>query len=308
MATCKTAILAASVALLASGCLFAGDTKWPTLQMPPENAAPATAASETPAPPSAPGAAELSAEEIGKTLDSVAARLDLHQNDAASVGALIADQRERYETARDAAAGGGTGEVQNDRWSTAQVELSRLAADVERLSDLEEALAGDAGRLSELYASSRSGGTSQNADKAGSLIARAGALLSSVRADRAEGERYVEEQRTRLASLRPDAPLAAGPSLPRDRDAYVVFHMDRDDAGSEDALRDAVSTALARKPDLMFDLYTVTGSAGDDLKAQDRAQDMARIIRSMNVPEDRVSLTNIRLPEATPPEVRIYLR
>ena len=111
-----------------------------------------------------------------------------------------------------------------------------------------------------------------------------------------------------VAFIKPISAVNAEPALPADREAYVVFHLDRDDTGYEAALRDAIMKALDRKPGMTFDLYTVAGSADDDVKAQNRAEDVERILKSMNVADDHMTLTAIRRSEATPPEVRLYIR
>ena len=87
-----------------------------------------------------------------------------------------------------------------------------------------------------------------------------------------------------------------------------MFHLDRDDTGYEQTLKDAITQALARKPDMNFDLYSLAGNAQDDVKTQDRAEDVKRIIRSMGVDESRITMTEIRQASDTSPEVRIYIR
>jgi hypothetical protein len=317
MAFPKTLALLVAASMLASGCVFLDrGAKWPTLQMPPKESEAAAPKPATPAPPPAPTAAEQSAADVAKSLDSLAARLDLHANDLSTTKAMIDDQRGRYETTINAAQAGGLSasadSARDDRWSVIEIELTRLASDVERFSDLEGSLRDDAGRLAEAYAAARALASSSSGtpltSRAEDMIARAGTLIETVRAERAEDERYVDGARNKLAALRPDASPPVGPSLPKNRDAYVVFHLDRDDTGYEAALRNAIMQALERKPDMIFDLYTVTGSAEDDVKAQDRADDVRRILRSMNVADDHINLTTIRQPEATPPEVRIYIR
>jgi len=312
MASSKPLILVAAAAVFTSGCLFASDAKWPTLQMPPEK----TAASESEAAPPAPtpqvAPAKKSAKEIQDGLSSLSARLDLHASDIDSIQALVVDQRMRFETAAAAVEAAPAGnQSRNDRWNEAQIELTRLANQVERLTDLAESVRSDTGQLAELYAAAQigeSGGDPTEIATAQKLMARAGSLLDQIRTDRAEGERYVDSARQRLAKQRPEAPQPKAPALPKDREAYVVFHLDRDDTGYEQTLKDAVSQALARKADMSFDLYSLAGNAQDDVKAQDRAEDVKRIIRSLGVDASRITMTEIRQTSDTPPEVRIYIR
>jgi hypothetical protein len=311
MALSKSLALAVAVSVLASGCVFLDrGSKWPSLQMPEQKPAPAPASAPTPSPP--PPTAGTSAEEVSKTLDSLGARLDLRATDLASTEAMIEDQRTRYKTALDAAKSGAPGGPA-DPWNVAEIELTRLASDVARFGDLDEALAGDSARLAEAYAAAREVEKNAGADqpltaRTGEMIARAGTLLDAARTRRAEEDRYVEGERRTLAELRPKAPVPAEPALPADREAYVVFHLDRDDTGYEAALRSAIMKALDRKPGMTFDLYTVAGSADDDVKAQNRAEDVERILKSLNVADDHMTLTAIRRSEATPPEVRLYIR
>ncbi|HKJ72981.1 MAG TPA: hypothetical protein VKA19_02605 [Alphaproteobacteria bacterium] len=325
MAPLKPLIPVLAVAMLGSGCLFAGSKKWPTLQIPQNEAkngqsGTAAASNEPAATPAKPA---KSPKEIREGLDSLSARLDLHSNDEHSTLALIADQRSRFETAASAAeAAGPESAGAKDRWNEAQIELTRLAAQVERFSDLATSVRADAGQLAEIYAAIRPADStgkagdepttrprSTEAARAEQLTARAGALLDRIRTDRAMAERYVDGAGRRLAAARPNAAITEAPSLPKDREAYIVFHLNRDDTGYEMTIRDAVMKALARKPDMSFDLYTVAGSAADDVKAEDRAEEVKSIIRSMNVAADHVTITNIRETASdTAPEVRVYLR
>jgi len=310
MASSKPLILTAAAAVLTSGCLFAGDAKFPTLQMPQEQAATSEPAPAAPSPAPVVTPAKKSPEEIQEGLSSLGARLDLHAGDIESIQAGIADQRQRFESATDSVEAAASGsQSQTDRWNEAQIELTRLASQVERLTDLAESVRNDAGQLAELYAAAQTGGDeSAHLATAGKLIAHAGMLLDQIRTDRATGERMVDGARERLAGLNPGAPKPQLPALPKNREAYVVFHLDRDDTGYEQTLRDAITQALSRKPDMSFDLYSVAGNAQDDVKAQDRAQDVKRIIRSMGVDEGRITLTEIREASDTTPEVRIYIR
>ncbi len=310
MASTKPLILAAAAAVLTSGCLFAGDAKWPKLQMPPEKPA---ASTEAPAPAATaePDAVRKSPDDIRDGIASIGARLDLRASDIDSVQSLVVDQRMRFETAAAAAESAAPGSsARKDRWNEAQVELTRLTAQVDRLADLAESVRSDTGQLAELYASV-AGDTSEppsDTTVMQKLMAQAGRLLDRIRTERAEGERYIDGAQARLAQENPGAPEPKAPALPKDREAYIVFHLDRDTAGYEQEVRDAVTQALARKPDMMFDLYAVAGNAQDDVRAQDRAVDIRRIIRSMGVDESRISLTEIRLARETSPEVRIYIR
>ena len=310
MASSKPLILAAAAAVLTSGCLFSGDAKWPTLQMPPEQTAtPATGPAEaTPAPTSMP---KKSPQEIRDGLASIAARLDLRASDIDSVQSLVVDQRMRFESAAAAAESAPAGSAGlKDRWNEAQIELTRLTSEVDRLSDLAESVRTDTGQLAEIYADIAGPNEPAAGDAATirKLMAQAGGLLDRIRTERAQGERYIDEAQQRLAGEGADLPQPKAPALPKDREAYVVFHLDRDTAGYEQAVRDAVNQALARKADMNFDLYSVAGNAQDDVRAQDRAEDIKRIIRSMGVDESRITMTEIRQAGDTPPEVRIYVR
>lgn len=309
MALSKSLALAVAVSVLASGCVFLDrGAKWPTLQMPQEKPAEQPAPSPAPPPPPSAGA---TGNAISKTLDSLQARLDLHANDLSSTEAMIEDQRGRYKTALEEAKSGASGP--EDRWNMSEIELTRLASDVARLGDLDDTLAQDSARLAEAYAAAQELEKNTGADqpltaRTGEMIARTGMMLDTVRTRRAEDDRYVESERRTLADLRPETAPPSVPSLPADREAYVVYHLDQDDTGYEATLRDAIKQALARRPDMTFDLYTLTGSAEDDVKAQDRAEDVERILHSMKVSADHINLTAIHRSQATPPELRIYVR
>jgi hypothetical protein len=96
---------------------------------------------------------------------------------------------------------------------------------------------------------------------------------------------------------------------------FVTIRFDRPNPDYKQALYQAVSQALARRPNAGFDLVAVTpeggGAAQTALNAnqvQRDADEVRRSLISMGISPDRVSLTSATSPIAEVNEVRLYIR
>jgi hypothetical protein len=110
------------------------------------------------------------------------------------------------------------------------------------------------------------------------------------------------------------APLFAEASV-AGREALVVIRFVTDDVAYQDALYQAVSAALDRKPDALFDLVAVAPSAGtsgevaiNSSKVKRHAEDVLRSLSEMGLPADRLTLSAITSGDVEVNEVRLYVR
>jgi len=108
---------------------------------------------------------------------------------------------------------------------------------------------------------------------------------------------------------------AAAPAQSGTRRPLVVIRFDRASVQYEQALYTAVSRALERRPQAMFDLVAVApgrGTPGQVTVASNRAKRNAegvlRTLSGMGLPMDRVRLSAMTSAQADTSEVHIYVR
>ena len=106
----------------------------------------------------------------------------------------------------------------------------------------------------------------------------------------------------------PGAGVATGRPL-------VVIRFDRPDVQYQQPLYQAVSQALARRPNAAFDLVAVAPSGGGTAQvalnsnmAQRDADQVLRSLISMGLSPDRVSMSSATSPNAQVNEVHLYVR
>ena len=99
------------------------------------------------------------------------------------------------------------------------------------------------------------------------------------------------------------------------RQPLVVIRFDRDNIAYQDPLYQAVSAALQRKPDAVFDLVAVApagGTTGEvaiaSTNVKRSAEEVLRALSQMGLPADRVSLSSTTSYDAAVNEVRIFVR
>jgi hypothetical protein len=130
------------------------------------------------------------------------------------------------------------------------------------------------------------------------------------------GERYGSSLMNRaLAQAEVKASMAARSPLSPDSRPLVVIRFDRPNVQYEQALYDAVSRALDRKPETAFDLVAVHPKAGsaaqvilNSTAARRNAETVLRTLVEMGLPATRMNLTSISSPAAQANEVRVYVR
>ncbi|MGE0120903.1 MAG: hypothetical protein AB7S71_20110 [Dongiaceae bacterium] len=112
----------------------------------------------------------------------------------------------------------------------------------------------------------------------------------------------------RLPALPPGSGVASGRP-------YVTIRFNRSNVGYEPALAAAVRRAVARRPNVAFDLVAVTPQAASAEEAESRAalaqSQAAAVMRSLaalGIGPDRVSLQSWDGPPSDVHEIRLYIR
>ena len=88
----------------------------------------------------------------------------------------------------------------------------------------------------------------------------------------------------------------------------VVIRFDKADVAYEPALYQALSRALERRPDAVFDLVAVSPSGGNTNAARRNAENVMRSMTNMGLPSEQVIMASMNNPSATTAEVHIYVR
>ncbi len=107
-----------------------------------------------------------------------------------------------------------------------------------------------------------------------------------------------------------------GPPGPEPGDRpLVIIKFDRPNVPYQQALYNAVSRALDRKPDATFDLVAVSPQKGSPARialnrsaAKRNAEGVLRALADMGLPGNRIRLTETTSPDAENTEVRIFVR
>ena len=107
--------------------------------------------------------------------------------------------------------------------------------------------------------------------------------------------------------------MYASPGAPGPQ-ALITVDFSKPDPAYEAALRQAVDDAVARKPDVAFDVTTVvpaSGSSADQIAAASSlnadARAIARVISGQGVDDDRVHLSAVSEGGAPGKQVRVYV-
>lgn len=130
------------------------------------------------------------------------------------------------------------------------------------------------------------------------------------------GERYGSSLMNRaLAQAEVKASMASRRPLMPDSRPLVVIRFDRPNVQYEQALYDAVSRALDRKPETAIDLVAVhpkTGSPAqvvlNSTAARRNAENVLRTLVEMGLPATRMNMTSMSSATAQSNEVRVYVR
>jgi hypothetical protein len=227
------------------------------------------------------------------------------------------------------------------QWNQAQTQLTQIDSDVQTLNKLSALVSADAAASSYLLDSIRASYALSGALEEDHLALRTledEVNQNAIVIDRAltglndeinRQQQYVTSERTSLVALASD--INAGQSYglaprrtvsPRDvggivpvaassnsgeRKPLVVIRFDKPDVAYEPALYQALSRALERRPDAVFDLVAVSPTGGNAASAKQRADAVLKSMTGMGLPQDRVSESATASASAKTSEVHIYV-
>ena len=239
------------------------------------------------------------------------------------------------------------------QWNAAQAELDRIGADIAAMNSLANDVASSSALAAYLLESSRATYGLQGAidedhrqiaileDETNRTVVLIDRLLNELSEDISRQTAYVGNERHNLttlslaikngeaygqsltnrayfsaAPLASAAPAAAGTNFAADsRRPLVVIRFDRADVPYQQALYNAVSKAIERRPQAAFALVAVAPARGapaevalNTSKAKKNADQVLRTLTEMGLPAGRISLSATTSSEASTNEVHIYLR
>jgi len=223
------------------------------------------------------------------------------------------------------------------QWSQAQTQLTQIDADIATLNQLSAQVSGDAGTSSYLLENIRaayglSGALEEDhrqlrllEDEVNQNAIVVDRALLSLNNEITRQQQYVVTERTSLVQLATD--INAGQAYPAtarraasvrtvatvtpqnfaDRKPLVVIRFDKPDVAYEPALYQALSRALERRPDAVFDLVAVAPESGNPAAARRNADTVFQSMTNMGLPAERVAMAAMGSASATTPEVHIYV-
>ncbi len=238
------------------------------------------------------------------------------------------------------------------QWNTAQSELDRIGLDIAAMNSLANSVAADSAMVSYLLETTRATYGLQGAidedhrqlavleDETNQTLVLIDRLLNELSEDISRQTAYVGNERRNLtaislaikngeyygqslssraylsaAPLASAAPSGGGGFATANRRPLVVIRFDRPDVPYQQALYNAVSRALERRPQATFELVAVTPSRGTSAdnalnasKVKRHADDVLRTLTEMGLPANRVNLSATTNAETTANEVHIYVR
>ncbi|MCH7485831.1 MAG: hypothetical protein IIC04_02485 [Proteobacteria bacterium] len=237
------------------------------------------------------------------------------------------------------------------QFNSSQADLDRLGADIGEMNKLATAIAGDStlsAFLSESVSASYnlSGAVDEDhvqlailEDEVNRTVVLIDRLLKEVTDDVRRQTSYVSTERSNLnlmsagiksgeiygaslvnrAMVAAAGPgLAAGPPVARDttgRRPLVVIRFDRVTVPYQQALYNAVSRVLERRPNAVFDLVAVAPAAGgkarvalNTTKSRRHADTVRRSLVEMGLPPGRLAISSKTSLQARTNEVHVYLR
>ncbi|MCB2108577.1 MAG: hypothetical protein KDE14_12800 [Rhodobacteraceae bacterium] len=225
-------------------------------------------------------------------------------------------------------------------WQQAQAQLAASEGDLTALNQLSASVSSNAGAASYLLDSVRNAFTLSGAvdedhrqlrmleDDLSQTNIGIDRLLQSLNGDISRQQQFVATERSALVDLSGGinagqffasgaasramasaaAPVRSTPTTFADRRPLVVIRFDKADIAYEPALYQALSRALERRPDAVFDLVAVTPANGNSAAARRNADAVMRSMASMGLPAERVALASMNSPTASAPEVHVYVR
>ncbi len=240
------------------------------------------------------------------------------------------------------------------QWRTAQLELERLSQDVSQLNSLANEVASDSAMAAYLLEAARAtyglaGAIDEDhrqlailEDETNRTVVLIDRLLNELSEDISRQTSYLGSERRNLQTIslaiqngeimganlfnRAFANAApaglgggggvAGPAqITANEQPLVVIRFDRPNVEYQQALYNALSAALERRPQAFFTLVAVAAGQGGPAdvalnvsKSIQNADDVVRTMANMGLPADRLQMSSTTSPEISTNEVRIYIR
>lgn len=237
------------------------------------------------------------------------------------------------------------------RWAQAQQQLDAINQDIASMNQLATQIASDSAMAAYLLDSVRaafglSGAVEEDhrqlrilEDETNQTTVLIERLLSELSQDISRQQSYVANERGNLntlalgikngqlygtslgnqALMRTSMDASAAATLPTanvmGRRPLVVIRFDRPNVAYEQALYQAMSRAMERRPNAAFDLVAVTpqqGNVGERAlgvsSARRAAEQVLRSLTEMGLPSDRVRMSAMAGANASSPEVHLYVR
>lgn len=239
-----------------------------------------------------------------------------------------------------------------NQWNVAQASLAQVENDIARMNTLANSVAGTSTLSAYLLETTRaayglSGAVDEDhrqlsilEDEVNRTVVLIDRLLNELSEDIARQSNYLSSERTNLTTLAlaikngellgsglgnraysSAAPsssegFAAAPmSATGARRPLVVIRFDRANVQYEQPLYNAVSRALQRRPNAMFDLVAVAPNQGNAARvalaansSKKNAESVLRSLSDMGLPLDRVRLSALTSNTASTNEVHLYVR
>ncbi|MBM3531537.1 MAG: hypothetical protein FJX60_00695 [Alphaproteobacteria bacterium] len=243
--------------------------------------------------------------------------------------------------------------ILQQQWSQAQAQLDTLNLDIANMNSLSTRVAADSSLAAFMLEAARStyglaGAVDEDhralatlEDDVNRTVVALDRILNELNGDLQRQTAYLNSERSNLASLSVGikngellgqglgnrafasaAPLQAsalaapsGATLTEGRRPLVVIRFDRARVDYQQALYNAVSRALERRPDAAFDLVAVSPSRGNaaqvtlnSANAKRNAETVLRSLTEMGLPATRVQLSSTTSGQAQNTEVHVYVR
>jgi hypothetical protein len=236
------------------------------------------------------------------------------------------------------------------QWNQAQADLDKLSSDIAALASLGNEVAADSAMsaylLSNIKATYRMSGAIDEdhrqlavlEDETNRSVVLIDRLLNEISQDVTRQTAYLGAERGNLTTLSlsikngelmgpalvnraysnitaglGDAPGRVGATAADGRQPLVVIRFDQPDVQYQQALYNAVSRALERRPQAQFDLVAVAmgdGAQGALGQSQSRrnAERVMRSLTEMGLPANRISMSAATSTQAASNEVHLYIR
>lgn len=240
---------------------------------------------------------------------------------------------------------GGTAANSAGEWQRAQAQLRTVSATLDQMSGLSNDVAKNVAFAAFLLQSIREAGAAPNAvdqdrrqlglleNSADQTSGSLDRLLEGLRRQVLSQSHFLGVEGAKLAQIAPpSAGAVTGTPLPPQPTAsgriaapagaglasgrpFVVIRFDNPGVEYEQRLYEAVSAALARSPDVAFDLVAVAPAIGTSEEitsnseaARASSEKVMRSLLAMGLPADRVSVSQVTDPNVQSNEVRLYVR